>query len=252
MSRPPYPHRSESTGREQTGDLDRLELPAAGVRRPARAAGAARRHTPRPAAAADGGRCRGGRRRADVHGALGARRARAVRVSTPPRRARRSSARRRRRAASFATRTGSRTTPTRASPPAATSSSSRRSSSAAPSRPGCRWRACRSARSRRRTTRRATTSSSTRCSTSSSRSRAQRPVTIVDGADELRLQGIGHGLEAGDTVALVGPHWRGFVVEEATENAGTGRDHRPPRPRGRHGRSTSTRAAARPARSSGA
>ena len=24
MSRPPYPHRSESTGREQTGDLNRL------------------------------------------------------------------------------------------------------------------------------------------------------------------------------------------------------------------------------------
>ena len=49
---------------------------------------------------------------------------------------------------------------------------------------------------------------------------AQQQVTIAADATELRLQGVGHGLEAGDRVALVGPQWRGFIVEEAIEDAG--------------------------------
>lgn len=36
-------------------------------------------------------------------------------------------------------------------------------------------------------------------------------------AREVRLDGAGHGIEAGDTVALVGTHWRGFVVAAVTE-----------------------------------
>jgi hypothetical protein len=47
---------------------------------------------------------------------------------------------------------------------------------------------------------------------------AVQSVEIPTDARELRLQGIGHRLEAGDTVALVGPHWRGFVVEQAIEH----------------------------------
>lgn len=47
---------------------------------------------------------------------------------------------------------------------------------------------------------------------------AERPVAIASDAREVRLEGVGHGLEAGDTVALVGPHWRGFVVEDALED----------------------------------
>lgn len=51
---------------------------------------------------------------------------------------------------------------------------------------------------------------------------AEREVVIAAGATELRLEGVGHGLEAGDPVALVGPHWRGFLVEEAVEDAAAG------------------------------
>lgn len=46
-----------------------------------------------------------------------------------------------------------------------------------------------------------------------------RRTTVVPGtATELRLQGVGHVLEPGDAVALVGPQWRGFVVVDAVEN----------------------------------
>ena len=50
---------------------------------------------------------------------------------------------------------------------------------------------------------------------------ARRPVVIAVDAEEVRLQGVGHGLEPGDTVALVAPQcWRGFLVQEALEDAG--------------------------------
>jgi len=48
---------------------------------------------------------------------------------------------------------------------------------------------------------------------------ARRPTVISSTATKLRLQGVGYGLQTGDTVALVGPHWRGFIVAEASENA---------------------------------
>lgn len=48
---------------------------------------------------------------------------------------------------------------------------------------------------------------------------ARRPVTIPASARELRLQGVGYGLQSGDKVAFVGPQWRGFVVEDAVEDA---------------------------------
>ena len=51
---------------------------------------------------------------------------------------------------------------------------------------------------------------------------AERDVVVSAAATELRLAGVGHRLEAGDTVALVGPHWRGFVVEETIEDAAAG------------------------------
>lgn len=47
---------------------------------------------------------------------------------------------------------------------------------------------------------------------------ARKPVTVAATATTLRLKGTGHGLEAGDRVALVGPLWRGFIVESATED----------------------------------
>jgi Baseplate J-like protein len=46
---------------------------------------------------------------------------------------------------------------------------------------------------------------------------ARRAITIAPEATQLRLQGVGHRLAAGETVALVGAQWRGFVVEDATE-----------------------------------
>ncbi|MDX6514056.1 MAG: hypothetical protein QOE36_3560, partial [Gaiellaceae bacterium] len=51
---------------------------------------------------------------------------------------------------------------------------------------------------------------------------ARRPVTISKDTTELRLRGTGLGLQAGDVVALVGKHWRGLglsaVVEDARED----------------------------------
>jgi Baseplate J-like protein len=49
---------------------------------------------------------------------------------------------------------------------------------------------------------------------------AQKPVQITPNADEVRLAGVGHGLEAGDTVALLGPKWGGFVVKNVAEDLG--------------------------------
>ena len=43
---------------------------------------------------------------------------------------------------------------------------------------------------------------------------AQKPVQIAPDADEVRLEGVGHGLETGDTVALLGPRWRRLRREE--------------------------------------
>ncbi|HEY5880203.1 MAG TPA: hypothetical protein VIU11_14935 [Nakamurella sp.] len=48
--------------------------------------------------------------------------------------------------------------------------------------------------------------------------RAQRAVVIADTARELRVQGVGHRVQAGDRVALVGQHWRGFIVAQAIED----------------------------------
>jgi hypothetical protein len=48
---------------------------------------------------------------------------------------------------------------------------------------------------------------------------ARHPVKIPASALQLRLRGVGYGLQAGDKVALVGPQWRGFVVEDAVEDA---------------------------------
>jgi hypothetical protein len=50
--------------------------------------------------------------------------------------------------------------------------------------------------------------------------RAQKPVQIAPDAQELRLEGVGHGLETGDTVALLGPRWGGFVLKDVTEDLG--------------------------------
>ena len=123
MSRPPYPHPSESTGGEQTGDLDHLEyLPLQYADLLALQQDLAVTRLGRPRTP-DGGRGRRGRRRAGR--SWSCRRSSGillVRLPAPPRRARPSSARRRRRAASSATRIGSPTTPTRASPRADTSS----------------------------------------------------------------------------------------------------------------------------------
>jgi hypothetical protein len=50
---------------------------------------------------------------------------------------------------------------------------------------------------------------------------ARKTTVVASTARELRLQGVGYGLEAGDTVALVGAvgsDWRGFVVTDAFEN----------------------------------
>lgn len=51
---------------------------------------------------------------------------------------------------------------------------------------------------------------------------AQKPVVVASNSQTLRLSGVGHALEAGDVVALVGPQWRGFVVVDADEDAATG------------------------------
>ena len=48
---------------------------------------------------------------------------------------------------------------------------------------------------------------------------ALRPAVIAADADELRLAGVGHGLAAGDTVALVGTVWKGLRVAAVTEDA---------------------------------
>jgi predicted phage baseplate assembly protein len=47
---------------------------------------------------------------------------------------------------------------------------------------------------------------------------AQRPVEIHTGSRTLRLAGVGHGLEVGDVVALVGPSWRGYIVTSVEED----------------------------------
>lgn len=52
--------------------------------------------------------------------------------------------------------------------------------------------------------------------------RARRAATIAAGARELHLQGVGLGLERGDTVAVVGPQWLGFVLDDVAEDAATG------------------------------
>lgn len=41
--------------------------------------------------------------------------------------------------------------------------------------------------------------------------------TVATGDEQLRLAGRGHGLEPGDSVALVGPQWRGFFVTGVSE-----------------------------------
>ena len=46
---------------------------------------------------------------------------------------------------------------------------------------------------------------------------ATRPARLPAGADRFRLKGIGHRIEPGDPVALVGPHWQGFEVTGVTE-----------------------------------
>ena len=46
---------------------------------------------------------------------------------------------------------------------------------------------------------------------------ATEPVVIATAATTLRLAGTGHGLEAGDLVAFIGPQWRGLVVKEVEE-----------------------------------
>ena len=51
---------------------------------------------------------------------------------------------------------------------------------------------------------------------------ARRPVEIAAADGQVRLDGVGHDLEPGDVVALVGPHWRGLVVEEAAEDPDEG------------------------------
>jgi hypothetical protein len=48
---------------------------------------------------------------------------------------------------------------------------------------------------------------------------ARKPVVIPDaGTTTIRLQGVGHGLEPGDRVALIGSTWEAFVVEDAVEH----------------------------------
>ena len=46
---------------------------------------------------------------------------------------------------------------------------------------------------------------------------ATRPILLAPGTNRLRLKGVARGLEPGDPVALVGPHWQGFVVTESIE-----------------------------------
>lgn len=47
---------------------------------------------------------------------------------------------------------------------------------------------------------------------------ATLPGYVTAGLDELRLEGVGHGLEAGDIVVLAPHRWRGFTVKEVTEH----------------------------------
>jgi len=47
---------------------------------------------------------------------------------------------------------------------------------------------------------------------------ARRAVAIASTAFELNVRGVGHGLETGDPVALVGPQWRGYVVAAVAED----------------------------------
>jgi hypothetical protein len=49
---------------------------------------------------------------------------------------------------------------------------------------------------------------------------ARKDVVIAAGARELRLGGVGHGLQAGDPVAFVGATWKGLRVEAVTEDPG--------------------------------
>lgn len=46
---------------------------------------------------------------------------------------------------------------------------------------------------------------------------ATRPVVLTPGTADIRLEGVGHGLARGDLVAFVGPQWSGFVVEDVQE-----------------------------------
>lgn len=51
----------------------------------------------------------------------------------------------------------------------------------------------------------------------------RQPVTIASGARELRLEGLGHGIEAGAETALVAAAlWKGFVVDRVEEDAVAG------------------------------
>jgi hypothetical protein len=52
--------------------------------------------------------------------------------------------------------------------------------------------------------------------------RSRKSVEIAHTAREVRVRGTGHGLETGNTVALVGPIWAGFVVESAVEDEARG------------------------------
>jgi hypothetical protein len=48
---------------------------------------------------------------------------------------------------------------------------------------------------------------------------ARKPVAALDAdAQQVRLQGVGHGLENGDTVALIGDRWVGLVVLDVSED----------------------------------
>ncbi len=49
---------------------------------------------------------------------------------------------------------------------------------------------------------------------------ARKPIVVEVGASEIRLQGVGHGLQAGDRVALLSEAtWDGFVLRGVTEDA---------------------------------
>ena len=48
---------------------------------------------------------------------------------------------------------------------------------------------------------------------------SRKAVAIPSSAHELKVRGVGHGLETGDPVALVGPQWRGYAVAAVSEDA---------------------------------